>query len=135
MTNLLHGISIAACAALLFATASLAEDEPDCKDPQDQSSMTFCAGKDFEKADQTLNAIWPKLKADALESDKNIGNGTTEYMDALLKSQRAWLSYRDAECLWQGFEAHGGSMEPMLVNACMAQLTEERIKQLTPPEQ
>jgi uncharacterized protein YecT (DUF1311 family) len=47
-----------------------------------------------------------------------------------MASQRAWIAYRDAECIWQGFEAHGGSMEPMLVNACLAEKTTQRIKEL-----
>ena len=114
--------------ALTMATFARADDAPNCKDPQDQSSMTQCAGLDFEKADKELNALWPKMKADAEASDKDTGK--TEYADALLASQRAWITFRDAECTWQGFEMHGGSGEPMLVNGCMARLTKQRIKQL-----
>lgn len=91
--------------------------------------MTRCAGLDFERADRELNAIWPEIRQEAQESDESTGNGH-DYRDALMASQRAWLAYRDAECTWQGFAAHGGSMEPMLVNACLARLTEERIKAL-----
>jgi len=114
--------------ALTMATFARADDAPNCKDPQDQSSMTQCAGLDFEKADKELNALWPKMKADAEASDKDAGK--TEYADALLASQRAWITFRDAECTWQGFEMHGGSGEPMLVNGCLARLTKQRIKQL-----
>ncbi len=113
---------------MALAGAAQAEDALDCKDPKDQSAMTQCAGLDFEKADKELNALWPKLKADAEASDKDTGK--TEYADALLSSQRAWIAFRDAECAWQGFEMHGGSGEPMLVNGCMARLTKQRIKQL-----
>ncbi len=56
--------------------------------------------------------------------------GMGGYLDALMASQQAWLVYRDAECTLQGFEAHGGSMEPMLVNACLADMTTKRIKEL-----
>ena len=121
-------LSLILLAALSSATH--AQDEPDCTDPQDQSSMTYCAGVDFDKADKALNALWPEIKKAAQEDDANVGNGTHEYLDALMASQRAWLAYRDAECTWQGFYAHGGSMEPMLVNACLAKLTEERVKAL-----
>jgi len=115
--------------ALLFLGApALAEDALNCKDPQDQSTMTQCAGLDFENADKELNALWPKLKAQAEENDKDTGK--REYTNALLASQRAWIAFRDAECTWQGFEAHGGSLEPMLVNGCSARLTRARIKQL-----
>jgi uncharacterized protein YecT (DUF1311 family) len=113
---------------VVFSTSSWADDEPDCKDPQDQMTMTFCAGKDFQKADTELNDAWVKFKADAEDSDK--ATDSHEYSDALLASQRAWIAFRDAECDWQGFAAHGGSMEPMLVEICLAKLTRDRIKQL-----
>ena len=113
---------------VLGSAMARADDGPDCKDPQDQNTMTACARVDFEKADQDLNTIWPKLKTDAEDSDKTTDKH--EYSDALLASQRAWITFRDAECEWQGFEAHGGSLEPMLVAGCLARLTRDRIKQL-----
>ena len=122
--------SIFIAVVLLIASQALAEEPLNCLDPQDQMTMTQCAGLDFEKADNGLNAIWPALKAQAIEDDKNEGKGLHDTEDALMASQRAWLAFRDAECKWQGFAAHGGSMEPMLVNMCAAKLTRDRIKQL-----
>ena len=113
---------------VLSANHAMADDVPDCSAPQDQNTMTACARIDFEKADAELNAIWPKLKTDAEDSDK--ATDKHDYADALLASQRAWIAFRDAECTWQGFEAHGGSLEPMLVAGCGARLTRDRIKQL-----
>ena len=113
---------------LLMASSGLADDAPNCKDPQTQNDMTQCAALDFEKADKALNEIWPKLKSDAQASDE--GTSKTEYGDALLASQRAWITFRDAECTWQAMEMHGGSGEPMLLYGCKARLTNQRIKQL-----
>lgn len=118
---------------LLLATLSthaLAQDEPDCTDPLDQNTMTLCAGIDYDKADKELNKLWPDIKKAAQDSDTAADNGKTEYLDALMASQRAWIAYRDAECTWQGFDAHGGSLEPMLVNQCLADLTQKRLKEL-----
>jgi uncharacterized protein YecT (DUF1311 family) len=113
---------------ILMAAPAFADDSLDCKDPMDQATMTQCAGLDFEKADKELNALWPQFKADAEESDKDTGKH--EYIDALLASQRAWITFRDAECALQAMAMHGGSGEPMLLYGCMARLTQERIKQL-----
>jgi uncharacterized protein YecT (DUF1311 family) len=116
---------------LLLAAPAIAQDDPpDCANQMDQSTMTRCAGIDFEKADAELNRIWPDLKKDAQDGDAEAFEGNGGYLDALMASQRAWLAYRDAECAWQGFEARGGSMEPMLVNACLAEKTTARIKEL-----
>ena len=113
-----------------FATCAAAQDAPNCDDQLDQSTMTQCAGLDFDKADAELNAAWPEIKAAAVESDQAVGDGSHDYEKALKSSQRAWIAFRDAECIWQGFTAHNGSMEPMLVSMCAAKLTRERIKQL-----
>ena len=115
-------------AILLLVMPAHAHEALNCKDPQDQNSMTQCAAQDFEKADKALNEIWPRLKADAQGNDE--GTGKTEYVDALLVSQRAWLAFRDAECAWQAMEMHGGSGEPMLLYGCQARLTQQRVKQL-----
>jgi uncharacterized protein YecT (DUF1311 family) len=127
MRRIMLSILIFAC---LAQPVLAQEDELDCSDPKDQSTLTQCAGLDFEKADKALNALWPEIKKTAQDMDGEADNGKTEYLDALMASQRAWLAYRDAECIWQGFSAHGGSMEPMLVSGCLAKLTEERVKAL-----
>jgi uncharacterized protein YecT (DUF1311 family) len=49
---------------------------------------------------------------------------------ALKKAQRAWIDYRDGHCEGVGFEARGGSMEPMVVSGCKAGLTNNRIREL-----
>ena len=120
--------------AIIVAPALAQDKAPDCANQIDQNTMTRCAGIDFDKADAELNRIWPGLKKDAQDADAEAFEGMGGYLDALLASQRAWLAYRDAECALQGFEARGGSMEPMLVNACLAEKTTARIKELAGEE-
>jgi len=115
-------------ALLIFTSQAVAEDKLDCKNPITQNDMTQCAALDFESADKELNAIWPKLRSQAEDSDKDTGK--TEYKDALLVSQRSWLAFAEAECKWQAFEMHSGSGEPMLYYGCKARMTKQRIKQL-----
>ena len=50
--------------------------------------------------------------------------------EALKKAQRAWIDYRDGHCDGMGYEAVGGSMQPMLISGCQARLTEHRTKEL-----
>jgi uncharacterized protein YecT (DUF1311 family) len=114
----------------LIATASHAEDAPNCADPPDQSAKAQCAQIEFEKADAELNKIWPELKAQAEEEDKRDGPDKQDFADALTASQQAWSIFRDAECKWQSYAAKGDPLEPMLVNICKAKLTRERVKQL-----
>ena len=121
-------MKIALLIFVLMAVPAHAEDVLDCENPVTQSDMTQCAALDFSKADKELNKVWPKYKTTAEAADKDTGKH--EYANALLASQRAWLAYREAQCIWQGFDMHGGSGEPMLYYGCQARLTTERIKEL-----
>ena len=121
----------------LPALAQQADPEINCEEPMDQMSMNHCAYEAWETADKELNAQWKISMADAREADaelKSYGDdGRPGHAETLLKAQRAWIAFRDAHCDYSGFEARGGSMEPMLVGYCLEQLTLERIKQLTDP--
>ncbi|CDI09368.1 lysozyme inhibitor LprI family protein [Agrobacterium pusense] len=120
--------------ALICVTAGIsmpvAAQEPNCKEPQTQADMTICAGKDYEKADKELNVAYQKLRKLLIERDKAAdadGKGAT---DALVTAQRAWVAFRDANCAVAGFQARGGSMEPMLISSCLAETSGKRAEEL-----
>ncbi|WP_156457500.1 lysozyme inhibitor LprI family protein [Altererythrobacter sp. Root672] len=113
--------------------AAATEALDDCADPQAQQEMNRCAYLDFQSADAALNEEWATtvaaMKAADAEIDREYDQQPGHY-ETLLEGQRAWLKYRDAQCLMESFEARGGSMQPMLENFCMTYLTELRIQQL-----
>lgn len=120
--------------ALICVTAGIsmpvAAQEPNCKEPQTQADMTICAGKDYEKADKELNVAYQKLRKLLIERDKAAdadGKGAT---DALVTAQRSWVAFRDANCALAGFQARGGSMEPMLISSCLAETSGKRAEEL-----
>ena len=107
---------------LLFAAASpaAAQDEIDCDNAMAQQDMNACAAKDYEAADAELNAVWKEARAVAKDLDAEFSEDLKGADDALLAAQRGWIAYRDGQCDLAGFEARGGSMEPMLVSGCLA---------------
>lgn len=116
---------------LLCAAAPVfAQDDIDCNNAMAQQDMNYCAAKDFETADAELNAVWKEAKATAKEMDAAFDEPMKGAEEALIAGQRGWIAYRDGQCELAGWEAHGGSMEPMLVSGCMAELTRARTKQL-----
>lgn len=120
------------CLAVLLGTSALADELPDCIDPQTQMEMTYCAGVDYEKADADLNALWPDIVAAAKQRDEFVageveGTGVPTTFEALLAAQRAWLKFRDAQCEYEAYEVFGGTMQPMVGSLCLARLTRERI--------
>lgn len=112
-----------------YAVPAIADDQPDCENGS-QAELNMCAYNDFQKADDELNALWPKVKEFAAAGDAEIDKSQQGYSKALLASQRGWLAYRDGQCELYGFQSRGGSMEPMLVSGCKADLTKKRVKEL-----
>lgn len=120
-------------AAFLASVSLCAAEEVDCENAQTQMDMNICADKDYQQADKALNAVYKKAVAAAREMDDNVkdmGEAYVGAVDALKRAQRAWIGYRDGQCEFAGFEARGGSMEPMLVSGCLADLTRKRTDEL-----
>ncbi len=106
-------------ALLAFPSQAFAEL---CDDPQTQSDMNYCAKYHFDKADGELNDVYGRLKS-----------GYAKYADAksaLVAAQRAWVSFRDAECQQDEVAVDGGSAAAMIILDCKARLTNARTEQL-----
>ena len=118
-------------AVLFWGGAAFADDAPaDCAHAVTQTDMNICANLDYERADKELNAQYRKTRTEMASWDADLDNNLKGAEAALVKAQRAWIDYRDAQCAAEGFEARGGSMEPMLVSNCLAGLTRQRTKEL-----
>jgi uncharacterized protein YecT (DUF1311 family) len=118
---------------LVAAAVAAAPTQPNCDNAQAQADMNICAAKDFEAANLELNAQWKRTFAFMRQQDKQDDEpwaSGPSYSQALLNAQRAWLTYREAQCTLESYHTRGGSMRPMLYSMCAADLTRERIQQL-----
>ena len=117
-------------AALMLAAAPA---DSSCRSPLSQNEMNRCAAVDFERADSAMNLAWRSALASARDQDKEAAfrpDGRPSAESKLREAQRAWLIFRDAHCTVESYEARGGTMEPMLYEACRAAVTRERTRQL-----
>jgi uncharacterized protein YecT (DUF1311 family) len=126
---------IAAAALLVLAQAAPAieTEEIDCEHAQYQIEMNLCAAREFEAADAELNRQWAETSARMKALDAELDREHDRqpgHFDTLLEAQRAWLRFRDAQCLSESFMARGGSMQPMLDSQCKTYLTVQRTEQL-----
>lgn len=120
---------------LSFSPGNIASaQEPNCDAPATQSEMNACARQDWEAADAQLNAAWGEALAIAQDEDAFLessgGDNRSSFVDTLRKTQRAWIGFRDSECEFRGFQARGGTMEALLVNQCLGEMTRDRTRQL-----
>ncbi|MBZ9679169.1 lysozyme inhibitor LprI family protein [Mesorhizobium sp. ESP6-5] len=107
--------------SLVVLAASSAARGQECDRSDDsQQMMNICAGEDYQAADARLNAAYQAL----------IGSDDADGKRLLQVAQRAWISFRDAECAHNTAASQGGSIHAMEVSQCLTRLTNDRIKQL-----
>ncbi|MEM0899194.1 MAG: lysozyme inhibitor LprI family protein [Pseudomonadota bacterium] len=119
----------------LIASLPAAAQELNCDQPENlpQQGMNMCAFEDWQKADRALNEAWPKVRAWAKANDEATIEWRPELADTednLLKAQRAWIAYRDGHCETEGLRYAGGSIVPLIVNSCKAEMTRQRTEEL-----
>nr|WP_241461398.1 lysozyme inhibitor LprI family protein [Aquimarina macrocephali] len=88
--------------------------------------MNKDANNEYQKADIELNEVYQNILTE-YKSD-------TIFIDRLKKTQRIWISYRDAELEMKfpvkNKQTEYGSVYPMCVSYFLKELTEERIEKL-----
>ena len=100
---------------------------------QTQTDMNEQAGRAAAAADAAMNAQYRQTMGAMRKMDGyKAPDATTgpSYQNALLSAQRAWLAYRDAECVAQEYEFRGGSAAGMARAQCVADLTKARTRAL-----
>ena len=109
-------------AAPAFAAPAAAQKDPplDCKNAMIQSDLNACAERDFQHEDALLNQVYGAYRQ-TLPPDERAG---------LINAQKAWLTFRDAECDFETLENIGGSIRPMEYSGCLSELTQQRRKRL-----
>ncbi|MER9642879.1 lysozyme inhibitor LprI family protein [Mesorhizobium sp. M0239] len=110
---------LSACLVLLAAASVARAQECDHSDDS-QQMMNICAGEDYQAADARLNKTYQDLTSSDDAGGKRL----------LQVAQRAWITFRDAECAHSTAASDGGSIHAMEVSQCLTRLTNDRVKQL-----
>ena len=106
--------------ASVFAAAQKQKKTGPCADPQTQAEMNICAGEEYKTADAALNQAYQKLNA-MLDDEEKV---------QLKNAENAWIKYRDLHCDFVGDQYKGGSMRPMIVGLCLADVTRNRTTEI-----
>jgi uncharacterized protein YecT (DUF1311 family)/sugar lactone lactonase YvrE len=88
---------------------------------QTQADMNAQARAEFKRADTELNKTYQALLTKLPDAESK---------QKLKKTQRAWITSRDAEAAHAADEARGGSMAATIRYETMTEVTQQRIKQL-----
>ena len=117
------------CLAVLWNGQLLAETDEglskeysDCMDKVKNGTtadMLQCGGEELDRQDARLNDAYKKLMS-KLSSDRK---------KALLKAQRAWVRFREANCdYW--YDPQGGTAARLNASGCSLTMTAARAKEL-----
>lgn len=105
--------TLIALAALLASGQALADE---CANAGNQAELNQCTAAQYQAADSKLNQTYQEA----------LKRAAGKQQEQLKKAQLAWIALRDADCTFLSSGAEGGSVQPMLINQCMADKTVER---------
>ncbi|WP_240502286.1 lysozyme inhibitor LprI family protein [Sphingomonas panacis] len=112
--------------ALAAATAPPTPKPTATPGPQTQRALA-----DYKAADSAMANQWRITNAFMKGKDaQDHRRSHFAYADALLTSQRAWISYRDAACRVEGGVHAGDVRQALIVAQCKTALTNARRLQL-----
>ena len=118
---------------VLLALAAAPALTPQCTGLVTTYEINMCEKRQSERVDRELNAQWKLSLAAMKRRDAGVQDPRStppSYTDALIAAQRAWLQFRDANCLVWGYRVRGGTAQPAREAACEISLTLERIREL-----
>jgi uncharacterized protein YecT (DUF1311 family) len=115
-------VTIKECILTILFVFGFASLEPSAFS-QTQVELNHEAATTFERADAQLNDIYKRVLGAAAAADE-------ERKRKLIKAQRAWLVYRDAEAELEADEVRGGTAYSMEYNGVRTKLTNGRVKAL-----
>lgn len=106
---------------LFSAVFAMPAQASECDNAGTQSEMNQCADIEFAQVDSQLNEAYQELREAYQAAD-----GAAP---ALRAAQRAWVTFRDAECAITRLSS-GGTSEHMVVTQCLSRLTATRLTDL-----
>lgn len=106
----------------LLVSSGMVTADPGCDNASTQLALTECSAQVYQSADDELNEAYQGLVRKLEASPATL--------EKLRDAQRAWISFRDAECTLESSGVEGGSAQPMVRNGCLATLTKQRTERL-----
>ena len=125
-----HPIAIAAISSLLQSSAWAADP---CQTQSDTMEVNACAKQRFDEQDRLLNTTYQALlQALATTNDPGISGESPRAL--LIKAQRRWVEFRNADCKVKYQIYAGGTIRNVMFLSCMRERTAQRIKELAQAE-
>lgn len=126
MTLIKPAPSYVAIGLLISASAFGASPPSDSCDANTAAEVNRCVQQQFETQDRMLNESYQRI-LDLLNTDEQQST-----RDRLIRAQRLWIQFRDADCKAQDSVYDGGSVHTWVYLRCLRDHTAQRINDLDP---
>ena len=87
-----------------------------------------------DAADKRLNEVYSTIVQGIKHPKPDEATVTPEILKRLITSERAWITFRDAECNFESTVALGAPLQGFEYVDCLYAQTKTRVKTLTAPE-
>ncbi|KIT17430.1 lysozyme inhibitor LprI family protein [Jannaschia aquimarina] len=91
--------------------------------------MAKCTNAETDEWDRLLNAEYQALRAELEEADARFGGGI-DRSDAIRDAQRAWIAFRDADCMAKYAQYQDGTIRTTIGTICHLTHTARRTLEL-----
>jgi len=95
-------------------------EQVECKKATTQVEINACTRRNYDSADASMNRNYRQLRAALSERQKQ----------ALLEAQRAWLRFRNFQCVFERGNYAGGTLATAVYFECLGEITRQRSEQL-----
>lgn len=89
--------------------------------------MSTCLQVEYQDWDRVLNDLWPAVRDDATAADARDPDQTGANLDSLMRAQRAWIAFRDAECANTYQRFSDGTIRGIVAGYCQIDMTAARV--------
>ncbi|MBL7542876.1 MAG: DUF1311 domain-containing protein [Bdellovibrionaceae bacterium] len=121
-------LTILTVGSLAWSQEDKDDEVLDCENALSQLEINICAHSAYQKQNEQLNSVYKALITKVRDNEDK--KSASEKVKALRKAQRAWITFRDAECELDTIDSIGGSIYSAEMSSCLSSLTALRIEAL-----
>ncbi|MBL7543288.1 MAG: DUF1311 domain-containing protein [Bdellovibrionaceae bacterium] len=120
---------------LIFADSETDFDVAKCYDvAQSNEDLKKCSSQDYHFADKKLVQLFlsisEHIKSRMNAAATDASDPAAETLSRLENAEKAWITYREAQCQYEGTVMLGAESETIVVSGCLSRLTKERVKMM-----
>lgn len=119
-------IALTALPVGVIAEEAVCGATPECQNKSSNLEFKHCIAQTAKVQDDELNVLYKKVRAVLRDYYDKAPTSAPKIWPEILKAQRAWLKFREAQCMGEFNIAQGGTAAGGWYSDCMCRVTMQR---------